>query len=126
MINLIHIWKKGTIVLAVVLSLSATIVWAAPPVGVEEDGQYEPVTRVNIKKKMIDAVITNTGEAYAVDEQTIIVGMDGAQVNIRKLLVPCEAEITYDTRRGKRIARRITVTDVGVNATWQWISRQPE
>jgi hypothetical protein len=129
MINLFHICKQATIVMVICLSLASAMVWAAPALknsGAEEGGQYEPMDRVSIEKKMIDAVVTNVGEVYELDEQTIITGMDGKQVSIRKMLVPCEAEVTYDTKQGKRIARRIRITRVHDKARWQWGARRPE
>jgi hypothetical protein len=129
MSNLLRISRQATLVMVVGLCIAATMAWAAPPkknVAAEETGQYEPTSRVSIKSKMIDAVVTNVGDTYLLDDQTVIVGLNGKQVSARKMLVPCEAEISYDTQQGKRIARRITITKQRGDLKWQWGDRRPE
>ena len=85
-----------------------------------------PQASVTIEKKMLEAVVTTTGESYALSSETIIMGMDGKQVSIREMLVPCDAEITFFTEGGKRQAKRIHVKRVSSKNTWQWTTRQPE
>ena len=85
-----------------------------------------PVKSVVIEKKMLGAVVTTTGATYAIDHQTIIVGPDGGQVSILRLLVPCDAELTVEKHNGVRTARRVQVVRTHARARWQWTGRQPE
>lgn len=85
-----------------------------------------PVAKVSIKKKMIEAVVTNTGEKYKISKETIIADLNGQQVSIREMLVPCDAEITFRTKKGVRVAQRIKMIRIGNNSTWHWKSARPE
>jgi len=85
-----------------------------------------PPDIVTIEKKTIGSIITTTGKSYAVSEATMIIHTDGNQVSIRRMLVPCEAEVTYAIEKGIRTARRIEIKRVGNNPTWKWTSPQPE
>ncbi len=132
MINLSRIGKQAIVLMVIGLCLAATG-WAADShphkkrlMNEEGSGYQLPMKRVGVEKKMIDAVITNIGDTFSINRETIIVGVDGKQVNIRNMLVPCEAEITYENQKGKRMASRIQITRVHANARWQWVSRLPE
>ncbi|MGD9010537.1 MAG: hypothetical protein PVG41_21610 [Desulfobacteraceae bacterium] len=85
-----------------------------------------PRETVTIEKKMLEAVITNVGDRFQLSKETIITGLDGKQVSIRQMLVPCDAEIIYETKQGARIAQRIKMLRVGSNGRWQWSSDRPE
>lgn len=85
-----------------------------------------PVQKVTITRKTIDMVISNIGDRYAVDRETIIAGLDGQQVSIRELLVPCDVEITYENQNRRRHARRIKVLRLFNEANSKRISLQPE
>jgi hypothetical protein len=93
---------------------------------VSENPHPAPVHRVTIEKKMIDAVVTSTGDTYAIDSRTIIVEPAGSQVSIRQLPVPCDAALTVEKRKGVPTAQRIQVVRAHANARWQWTGRQPE
>jgi len=86
----------------------------------------DPVARVTIEKKVLEAVITNVGDRYRVSDETIITNPEGRQVSIRQMLVPCDAEITYKTENGKRVAQRIKTTRLGNDTTWKWGADRPE
>ncbi|MBI5550459.1 MAG: hypothetical protein HY911_03055 [Desulfobacterales bacterium] len=85
-----------------------------------------PVVTVTIDSKSTGSVTTTVGDSYAVDSDTMIVQTDGHQVSIRKMLVPCEAEVTYSEENGTRKATRIEIKKVGNNPRWQWTSARPE
>lgn len=85
-----------------------------------------PMESVTLKKKRLEAVVTNTGETFAISKETIITGMDGQQVSIREMLVPCDAEISYETKNGVRVAQRIKMVRLGRNSTWKWEANIPE
>jgi len=85
-----------------------------------------PVANVSIEKKMLEAVITNVGNRYKVSKETIITDLNGKQVSIREMLVPCDAEITYEAENGTRVAQRIKVVRISRNSSWKWVSEQPE
>jgi hypothetical protein len=86
----------------------------------------DPVASVTIEKKVLEAVITNVGDRYRVSDETIITNTEGRQVSIREMLVPCDAEITYKTEKGKRVAQRIKTTRLGSDNTWKWSADRPE
>lgn len=95
--------------------------------GVEGQPQFTlPKDNVTIEKKTLFEVITNIGREYALSTGTIIVGLDGQQVSIRKMLVPCEAEITYRSKGNFREAERIQIKRISPHASWQWFSKNPE
>jgi mRNA-degrading endonuclease YafQ of YafQ-DinJ toxin-antitoxin module len=85
-----------------------------------------PRKTVTIEEKMLEAVITNIGDRFQLSKETIITGLDGKQVSIRQMLVPCDAEIIYETKQGARIAQRIKMLRVESNSRWQWSSDLPE
>ena len=87
-----------------------------------------PMRKVTIEKKSLIEVITTVGDSYAVSHyETMIIGVDGKQVSIRRMPVPCDAEVYFERKNGVRKARRIQITQVWPNATWQrTATRQPE
>ena len=91
-----------------------------------KDATPIPMVKVTIKKKEIEAVTTNVGDRYNVSKETIITNMDGDQVSIRKFLVPCDVEMTYQTINGKRVAERIKTVRLGSDASWKWEAAKPE
>ena len=84
-----------------------------------------PKVQVTIEKKSLKTVTTSIGDVYALFEETIIVGSDGKQLAIRKMPVPCKAELVYTTEKGVRKALRIGITSVSENATTNWTSKDP-
>lgn len=92
------------------------------------EGQGDDLQRLQatIEKKSLETITTNTGEKFALSENTIIVHTDGQQVSTRDMLVPCDAEIGYRMDNGVRTAERITIKQVGANATWHWTSERSE
>ncbi|MEJ2157510.1 MAG: hypothetical protein P8X96_19440 [Desulfobacteraceae bacterium] len=86
----------------------------------------EPVAKVTIQKKLLEAVITNVGDRFKVSKETIITNPEGQQVSIREMLVPCDAEISYKTEKGERVAQRIATIRIGRNSTWKWEAEIPE
>jgi hypothetical protein len=96
---------------------------------VNEEGQRvisDPMVKVTIQSKVLEAVITDVGDRFQVSGETIITNPDGRQVSIRKMLVPCDAEITYKTENGKRIAQRIKTIRLSQDTTWKWGADRPE
>jgi len=90
----------------------------------EESGQQilPMASNVSIEKKTLEAVITNIGDRYALFKGTIITDMNGQQMSIREMLVPCEADVTFEIRKGRRIAHRIKIIRTHSNASWHWVS----
>lgn len=89
------------------------------------DGERSPMfatKKVTIAKKSLETITTNIGGKFFLSDNTIIVGTDGHQVSIRKLLVPCDAEVAYSREKGKRMAERVNIRRVGANASSQWTS----
>lgn len=71
-----------------------------------------------LQKKSSNMVSTYAGKKYAINSDTLIVGKDGRQVKIDYLLVPCEAELIYETRAdGKDFVHRIKVLSTHNGAT---------
>lgn len=90
-----------------------------------EVGSYQktlPVMNVSIASKTAKSVTTSIGDRFEVSRQTIIVGTDGRQVSIRKMLVPCEAELTYSRDDGTTLplAQLIRIHSVGPDPTWKY------
>jgi hypothetical protein len=119
------------------IALIVTVAAMAPamadenPLGSEymeagQGGDQLPSKTVTIEKKMLGAVITNVGDRFQLSKETIITGLDGKQVSIRQMLVPCDAEIIYETKQGARIAQRIKMLSVHSDSRWQWSADHPE
>jgi hypothetical protein len=87
-----------------------------------------PKKSVTIESKSAESVTTNTGDRFAVSKQTIIVGLDGRQVSIRKFLVPCDAVVTYSSSRDLSypLAQMIRVKSVASDADWRYKAIAPE
>lgn len=80
---------------------------------------------VVIYKKSLQRVFTR-GPNYAVNKETLIVGTDGKEVKLKKMLVPCDAVVSYRIVNGTPTATRIDIKRVAANAGWQWSAEQPE
>jgi hypothetical protein len=85
-----------------------------------------PVKKVTIEKKTRGTVITNVGDVYQIDLESIIVGTDGKQVSMRDLQIPCDVEITYTTRKDGLHAERIKIERISSNASSHWTAMNPE
>ena len=84
-----------------------------------------PAVKATIVKKDLKTVTASTGAVYTLFEETIIVGADGKQLSIRKMPVPCSAELVYTTEKGLRKVMRIGITAVSENATTIWTDKDP-
>ena len=75
--------------------------------------------QVTLVKKNSKMVSTNIGEQFAINSATLIVGENGEQVPIQRLLVPCDVNLTYTTLVGghNRLVRRIEVLNTHEHAT---------
>lgn len=90
----------------------------------EGAARYLEIDNVSIARKSLENVTTTTGVQYAVTDDTIIIGMDGHQVSTRDMLVPCDAEISFETEQGNRKAVYIKMKRVGRNASSLWVSEK--
>lgn len=72
---------------------------------------------VTIQEKNRQSVVTSAGRRFAVNHQTFIVGLDGKEVKIEKMLVPCQVEISFATPKGVPTAKRIVIRSVSSNAS---------
>lgn len=121
----IYLLRMGLIgLLALMLSIPGSLMAAEDP-GEGEIGSYPktlPVLTVSIASKTANSVTTTSGDRFDVSQQTIIVGTDGRQVAIRKMLVPCEAELTYSTddKTTRPLAQLIRIQSIGRNPTWTY------
>lgn len=129
--------QSNTFITIIVAAVVMLLVLASTPAAMADrqrirrgvEGQPQivlPVDQVTIEKKTLSEVITNTGREYALTTGTIIVGLDGQQVSIRKMLVPCDAEITYSSKGNIREAARVQIKRVHSDASWQWTSKKAE
>lgn len=67
-------------------------------------------TKATLHKKSSGMVKTYANDRYAIDKTTLVVGEDGRQLLIQHLLVPCEAELLYETQAdGSNFVHRIKV-----------------
>lgn len=118
----------------VVIMLVATPSWATasenrnPALGDNEASQPQPKlnqVKVTITKKSLQHIFT-IGRNYAVNKETLIVGKDGKEVKLKKMLVPCDVVVSYRMENGARTAKRIDIKRVSSGASWQWVAEQPE
>ena len=114
------------------LLLAAALImtpWGAA-FGAEGDDELEtppPSAEVTIDKKTTQVVITTVGDRYGVDEKaTVIVGLDGRQVDYLDLLVPCDAVVTYHSENGANMADLIQITGISATAKKDFFIERPE
>lgn len=120
-----HTLRMGFAVLLLTLTLAA---WSAVPAVADDEVEAAPPTvSVTLDKKTPEVVITNAGDRYTVSKQeTIIVGLDGRQVDYIDLSVPCDAQVVYHPDDGGNQADLITVVRVSSNATKNFFHERPE
>ncbi len=82
--------------------------------------------KITIEKKSKQKVVSKFGDAYAVSKATLILGVNGQQVSIYEMLVPCTAEITYRMKNGVKETHRIHMQHVLSNASNQLTYEKPE
>lgn len=123
----------GAVLVALILiMLPAGSVSAQKPSTHQQEGEEEAMlspeskTKATITEKTLETVTTNIGDRFALSDETIITNPDGQQVSIRKMRVPCDAEISFEIIKGKRTAQRINVVSIENGASWQWTSKQPD
>jgi hypothetical protein len=92
-----------------------------------EQHQQQKLSQVSVMiyKKSLQHVFTR-GPIFAVNKETLIVGTDGKEVKLKKMLVPCDVVVSYRIENGTKTAKRIDIKRVAANAGWQWIAEQPE
>ncbi len=127
---IMHMLRLGPVVMLVAMLWAPGAVPAAGPSQdeVEAVRVQLPETHVTIASKSPESVTTNTGDRFAVSKQTIIVGLDGRQVSIRKFLVPCDAVVTYSssTDVSYPLAQMIRIQSVASDADWRYKALIPE
>jgi hypothetical protein len=108
---------------ALALSLGSTA-WAADSeqsvgdVDSQGEGGVLLEKQVTLEKKSSDILTTSFGESYGVDDTTLIVDEQGQQVMLQYLLVPCDAELLYETKAdGSSTVHRIKVISTHQGAT---------
>lgn len=125
-----HMLKLGLVVMLTLMLWAPGAVLAADP-SQDEAGAVHvefPKVSVTIASKSPESVTTNTGDRFAVSKQTIIVGLDGRQVTIRKFMVPCDAVVTYSSSRESSypLAQMIRVKSVSSDADWRYKAISPQ
>jgi hypothetical protein len=124
---------KRSIVMGIIIFLLAfsVPVLAAPPEQrkskADNEGRQVLLSKISvtIEKKSLERIYTLSG-SFAISGETLIVGTDGKEVNIKKMLVPCDAEVQYSVENGGRMVHRIDIKRVADGASWQWTSEKPE
>jgi len=98
-----------------------------PQQGTMQEGLPEVLTKVTatIEKKSLENVYSLGGK-FAIDPETLIVGMDGKEVGIKKMLVPCDVEVSFTVENGIRMAKRIDIKRVANGASERLISERPQ
>jgi hypothetical protein len=121
-------YRKKICALLLALAVTALPMSGALAGTAEEGPQANSVqtAKVSIKEKTIEVVVTNVGERYNISKETIITDLNGQQASIREMLVPCDAEIAFQTEKGVRVAQRIKVIRISNDNTWHWKDDQPE
>ncbi len=121
----LSIQRIGSIVIVCLVLCWAATGWAAEK-GAKGQGPDLDVLQATIEKKNLEKITTNTGERFALSENTIIVDTDGQQVSVRQMLVPCDAQIGYRIEKGVRLAERIDILRVSASANRHLRSDRPE
>ncbi len=118
--------------IAMVMGLVATPIWASSrtkrhaPVNQEEGVQPSYMkANITIQKKSLKHVFAY-GDTFAINAETLIVGSDGKEIKLKKMLVPCDAEVLYLIENGKPTAKRINVKSVASDAGPQWTAEHPQ
>ncbi len=123
-----HLTLMGVMILLLAVSVPTL---AAPPEqrpnNQDQESQQLNLSKikVTIEKKSLQRIYTLSGK-FEISPETLIVGTDGKEVSIKKMLVPCDAEVSYAVEDGGRMAYRIDVIRVADGASWQWTSEKPE
>ncbi|MBT8341019.1 MAG: hypothetical protein KJP07_13470 [Desulfatitalea sp.] len=94
----------------------------------EEGTQPQPLlakAKITIHKKSRQNIYTY-GRKFAVNKETLIIGIDSKEVSLKKMLVPCDAQVSYRMENGVPTAKRIDIIRVASEAGWQWIAEEPE
>ncbi len=123
----------------IVAFLFLIMIWAAAPAVLADQTGESEITRegkesgmelvkekITIEKKSKQKVVSKFGDAYAVSKATLILGVNGQQVSIYEMLVPCTAEITYRLKNGVKETHRIHMQHVLSNASNQLTYEIPE
>ncbi len=125
-----HMLRWVPVVMLTLMLWAPGAVLAAGPSQDEVEAMHVelPKKSVTIASKSPESVTTITGDRFAVSKQTIIVGLDGHQVSIRKFLVPCDAVVTYSSSREFTypLAQMIRVRYVASDADWRYKAIVPQ
>jgi hypothetical protein len=117
------------ITMIVVMGLFSGPLSAASPgrLPSSNEGQQPVLSKAHttIEKKSLQRIFTY-GQTYAVNDETLIVGSDGREVALKKMLVPCDVEVSYLIENGIRTAKRIAIKRIAEGASCNWVSEQPE
>ena len=112
--------------------LCAAPAWAGSPgqrhkLVNQDEGQQPQYSKVSItiSKKSLKHIFA-IGKTLAVNQETVILGPDGKEVSLKKMLVPCDAEVFYLIEKGVPTAKRIKIKSVAASASWQWESEHPQ
>jgi hypothetical protein len=84
-----------------------------------------PTVKVTIVRKDLQTVTTTRADVYNLVEETIIVDLEGNQLTVREMPVPCRAELIYRKEKGVRKALRIGITAIPEGATTHWTEKDP-
>ena len=132
----ISAWPIKIFSIACILSFLAAPSWCdngkhqAKPTIIQQNGEGLArdleTDKVSIAKKSLENVTTTAGVRYAITDDTIIIGMDGHQVSTQKMLVPCDAEISFEMEQGRRNAVYIRMKRIGRNASVLWTSEKAD
>lgn len=122
--------SKHSLWLGLILAVVFAMVLCGGTFALADDDDKEtppPTIKVTLDKKTTEVVITTVGDRYAVDEKgTVIVGLEGQQVDFLDLPVPCDAVVTYRIENGSRMAHLIQITSISGNAKTDFIYERTE
>lgn len=112
--------------------LAAALVFAywGTALAVEQDDENEvppPTAEVTLDRKTTEVVISTGGDRFKVDKKaTVIVSLDGRQVDFQDLLVPCDVVVTYHNEEDSQMADLIRVTRISAGASKDFFQERPE
>jgi hypothetical protein len=73
--------------------------------------------QVTLLKKTAKMVMSTIGDQYQIGPAALIIGQNGGQVHINKLLVPCDVKLTYEAEADGKTVHRIDVLNVHEGAS---------
>jgi hypothetical protein len=120
--------KAYLITIAFLFLISLALIFNVPKAiaGEKPAGIYQPSALMLVESKARHSIIADK-KRFRITTQTIIIGSNGSEITIGKLLVPCKAKVQYQPATyGDPKALKIVVQSVLSGASANWSTPLPE